>query len=97
MVLFDSAATSKKGDEECDKTNHYQKYRCIEKGITQKVQVVAIHSLDHATSDNQCQPRNLQKINEHTITTYVLDISSRVAPLLSDLRGHLTTYSSKHL
>ena len=60
-MFLDSPATSKKGDEKNDTANHYQQYRCVEKAITQKVQIVAVHSLDYATSDDQGKSGNLQK------------------------------------
>jgi hypothetical protein len=57
-MLLDSPATSEKGDEKNDTANHYQQYRCVEKAITQKVQVVAVHSLDYATSNDQGKSGN---------------------------------------
>jgi len=41
-MFLDGATTSKKSDEKNDASNHHQEDRCVEKGITQKVQVVAV-------------------------------------------------------
>ena len=60
-MFLDSPATSEKGDEKNDTANHYQQHRCVEKAITQKVQVVAVHSLNYATSNDQGKSGNLQK------------------------------------
>ena len=76
-MFLDSPATSKKGDEKNDTANHYQQYRCVKKAITQKVQVVAVHSLDYATSNDQGKSGNLQK-KIKKISKYGLNYNMRV-------------------
>ncbi len=60
MVLLDGTAASEKGDEENDAANHDQQHGRVEKGVTQKVQVVAVDALNHASCDNQGQASDLK-------------------------------------
>ena len=76
-MFLDSPATSEKGDEKNDTANHYQQYRCVKKAITQKVQVVAVHSLDYATSNDQGKSGNLQK-KIRKINKYVLNFNINI-------------------
>lgn len=59
MMFLDCPTTSKEGDKENDATNHDQKNWRVEEGITQKVQIVAINALDHASGNNQSQASDL--------------------------------------
>lgn len=60
MVLLDGATTTEKGDEKYHTTHNDQQNRRVEEGVAQKVQIVAVNTLDHAASDDERQPGDLE-------------------------------------
>ena len=60
MMFFDSATTSEESDKENDASNDNQKNWSVEERVTQKVQVVAVNSLDDTSSDDQGKASDLQ-------------------------------------
>ena len=60
MMFFDSATTSEESDKENDASNNYQKNWSVEERVTQKVQVVAVNSLDDTSSNDQGKAGDLQ-------------------------------------
>ena len=60
MMFFDSATTSEESDKENDASNDNQKDRGVEKRVTQKVQVVAVNTLDDTSSNDQGKAGDLQ-------------------------------------
>ena len=61
MVLLDGAAAAEEGDAEDDASNHHQQHGRVEELIAQKVQVLAVSTLDHPTCNDQGQTGNLQE------------------------------------
>ena len=60
MMFFDSATTSEESDKENDASNDNQKNWGVEERVTQKVQVVAVNSLDDTSSNDQGKAGDLQ-------------------------------------
>ena len=60
MMFFDSATTSEESDKENDASNDNQKNWSVEERVTQKVQVVAVNSLDDTSSNDQGKAGDLQ-------------------------------------
>ena len=60
MMFFDSATTSEESDEENDASNNNQENWSVEERVTQKVQVVAVNSLDDTSSNDQGKAGDLQ-------------------------------------
>ena len=60
MMFFDSATTSEESDKENDASNNNQKNWSVEERVTQKVQVVAVNTLDDTSSNDQGKAGDLQ-------------------------------------
>ena len=60
MMFFDSATTSEESDKENDASNNYQKNWSVEERVTQKVQVVAVNTLDDTSGNDQSKAGDLQ-------------------------------------
>ena len=60
MMFFDSATTSEESDKENDASNDNQKNWGVEERVTQKVQVVAVNTLDDTSSNDQGKAGDLQ-------------------------------------
>ena len=60
MMFFDSATTSEESDKENDASNDNQKNWSVEERVTQKVQVVAVNTLDDTSGNDQSKAGDLQ-------------------------------------
>ena len=60
MMFFDSATTSEESDKENDASNNYQENWGVEERVTQKVQVVAVNTLDDTSGNDQSKAGDLQ-------------------------------------
>ena len=60
MMFFDGATTSEESDKENDASNDNQKNWSVEERVTQKVQVVAVNTLDDTSSNDQGKAGDLQ-------------------------------------
>ena len=60
VVLLDGAAAAEEGDEEDDAADDDEEDGRVEELVAQEVEVLAVHPLDHATSHDQAQARELE-------------------------------------
>ena len=60
MMFFDGATTSEESDKENDASNDNQKNWGVEERVSQKVQVVAVNTLDDTSSNDQGKAGDLQ-------------------------------------
>ena len=60
MVFLDGSTAAEKSDEENDASDNHQQNGSVEEAVAQKVQVVAVNSLDDTSSNDQGKAGDLQ-------------------------------------
>ena len=61
VVLLDRAAAAKEGDEEDDAADDDEEDGRVEELVAKEVEILRVRALDHSSSDNQEQSRELKK------------------------------------